>query len=274
MLESYEGVSPTAVLTAFPRTFTDIPYSKEIYKWLNKNCKEEVILNELLAPELEARYKLIDRLIDKTNITQVLELASGYSSRGLVYSKKEYNYVEMDLEGVSNNKKRIINELFEMNDNLHIVSGNALNIDDYNKSDKYFDSNKELAIINEGLLRYLTFNEKKIVGQNIYNLLKKHGGVWITCDITPQKYIDIKNKMNISKKSGNSNDSSLRKNLNDRFQNEEQIKSFFGDIGFKNIEIHKFIEVKDELKSFELINADKEFFDELLDSGLVAIIRI
>ena len=113
MLESYESVSPTAILTSYPRIFTDIPYEKEIYEWLSKNCSEEIQLNKLLAPEIEARYKLANKLMDKLNITQVLELAAGYSSRGLIYSQKGYKYVEMDLEGVSNNKKRIINELFE-----------------------------------------------------------------------------------------------------------------------------------------------------------------
>ena len=73
MLESYESVSPTAILTSYPRTFTDIPYEKEIYGWLSKNCSEEVNLNKLLAPEIEARYKLANKLLDKQNATQVLE---------------------------------------------------------------------------------------------------------------------------------------------------------------------------------------------------------
>ena len=86
MLENFETISPTAILTSYPRTFTDIPYEKEIYNWLNKNCNKDVNLNKLLAPEIEARYKLIDKLINKSNINQVLELAAGYSSRGLIYS--------------------------------------------------------------------------------------------------------------------------------------------------------------------------------------------
>ena len=104
--KNYETISPTAIVTSYPRTFTDIPYEKEIYNWLNKNCKEEVTLNKMLAPELEARYKLTNIILNKLNISQVLELASGYTSRGLIYSKKGYNYIEMDLENVSKNKRR------------------------------------------------------------------------------------------------------------------------------------------------------------------------
>ena len=57
-------------------------------------------------------------------------------------------------------------------------------------------------------------------------------------------------------------------------ENEEHIRSFFGEIGFNNIEIHKFIEVKDELKSFDILGIDKDSCDELLDSALVAVLKI
>ena len=107
MLESYESVSPTAILTSYPRLFTDIPYEKEIYGWLSKNCSEEVNLNKLLAPEIEARYKLANKLLDKQNVTQILELAAGYTSRGLTYSKNGYKYVEMDLEEVTSMREKV-----------------------------------------------------------------------------------------------------------------------------------------------------------------------
>lgn len=273
MLENFESISPTAIVTSYPRIFTDIPYEKEIYSWLSKNCNEEVQLNKLLAPEIEARYKLTDRLMSTLNISQVLELAAGYSSRGLIYSQKGYKYVEMDLDVVSNNKKRMINELFEMNDNFHIITGNALDLNAYIKCEEYFNSNKELAIINEGLLRYLTFDEKKIVGQNIYNMLKKYGGVWITCDVTPKKFLQKQDEQNPTLNS-NLNIVTSRNNLNDRFENENHIRTFFGKIGFKNIEIHKFIEVKDELKSFDILGINRDECDELLENGIVAILKI
>ena len=273
MLENFESISPTAILTSYPRTFTDISYEKEIYKWLSENCNEDVKLNKMLAPEIEARYKLTNNILDRLGIKQVLELAAGYSSRGLIYSKKGYSYVEMDLENVCKNKVRLLNEIDNINNNLHIISGNALNDDDFIKCEKYFDSNKEIAIINEGLMRYLTFEEKKIVAINIYNYLKKYGGVWVTCDVTPKKFLQKQDEQNPTL-NNNLNNVTSRNNLNDRFEDENHIKSFFGEIGFKNIEIHKFIEVKDELKSFEMLNMDRNECDELLENGVVAILKI
>ena len=179
----------------------------------------------------------------------------------------------MDLEEVANNKKRLINDLFDSNDNLKVVSGNALNYDDYIKCDELFDSDKEPIIINEGLLRYLTFEEKEIVGKNIYNLLKKHGGVWITCDVTPKRFIQKQDEQNPTL-NNDINNLTSRNTLNDRFEDENHIRDFYGKIGFKDIEIHKFIEMKEELKSFDILGIDKDSCDELLEHAIVAILKI
>lgn len=231
MLESFESISPTAIFTAYPRIFTDIPYEKEIYGWLSRNCNNEVKLNKMLAPEIEARYKLTNKLLDSLGIKQVLELAAGYSSRGLIYSKKGYKYVEMDLDNVSKNKVQLINVIDNINDNLHIVSGNALNEKDYTECRKYFDENREVAIINEGLLRYLTFEEKKVVATNIYNMLKKYNGAWITCDVTPKKFLQKQDKC-IPNCNTDISAITSGNDLKDRFKDTEHIKTFLGEIGF------------------------------------------
>jgi len=38
-----------------------------------------------------------------------------------------------------------------------------LQIKDYIKIEEYLEPNKEIIIVNEGLLRYLTFEEKKLL---------------------------------------------------------------------------------------------------------------
>ena len=273
MLGDFESISPTAIFTAYPRIFTDIPYEKEIYEWLSQNCNDKVKLNKLLAPEIEARYKLTNRLLDRLGIKQVLELAAGYSSRGLIYSKKGYKYVEMDLDNVSKNKIQLIKAIDNINDNLHIISGNALNEKDYIECKKYFDEDRKIAIINEGLLRYLTFEEKKIVATNVYNMLKKYNGVWITCDVTPKKLLQKQDEC-IPNYNTDVSIITSRNDLKERFEDIEHIKSFFGEVGFKNIEIHKFIEMKDELKSFDILGIDKNQYDELLDTCIVAVMKI
>ena len=272
--KDYEEIGLTAIVTSYPRIFTDIPYEKEIYEWLSNHCNEEVTLNKMLAPEIEARYKLTNKLLDNSGIKQVLELAAGYSSRGLIYSQKRYNYVEMDLENVSQNKISII-QAIEKNipESLNIVSGNALRCDDYAKCDEYFEKDKPVAVINEGLLRYLTFDEKRIVAENIYSFLKEHDGVWITCDVTPKKFVQTQEKA-LPKFNTNLNKITSRNNLNDRFENIEHIKDFFGKIGFEVIEIHKFSEMTKDLysvKHYGIINTDIE---QSFEAAIVAVMKV
>lgn len=274
MLDDFESVSPTAIVTAYPRQFTDIPYEKEIYEWLSDNCNNnDIKLNKLLAPEIEARYKLTNKILDNLKITQVLELAAGYSSRGIIYAEKGYEYIEMDLEEVAKNKVRLLNDITSIPNNLHITSGNALNYADFEKCGEYLNKNKEVAIINEGLLRYLTFEEKEIVAKNVYSILRKYNGVWITCDVIPKKFIQKQNDF-IPDFNNNLNLVTSRNNLTDRFEDIEHINKFMKNIGFKSVEIHKFIEVKDELSSFDILGIDKNSADEVLDSAIVAVIKI
>ncbi len=274
MLDNFESISPTAIVTAYPRQFMDIPYEREIYGWLKENCKDnDIKLNKLLAPEIEARYKLTNKILNDLNIEQVVEIAAGYSSRGIIYAEKEYEYIEMDLEEVAKNKVRLLKDIANIPNNLHITSGNALNYADFEKCEEFLNKNKEVAIINEGLLRYLTFEEKEIVAKNVYNILKKYNGVWITCDVTPKKFIQKQDNF-IPDFNNNLNIVTSRNNITDRFENIEQINKFMKDIGFNSVEIHKFIEVKDELSSFDILGIDKNSTDEVLDSAIVAVIKI
>ncbi len=274
MLDNFESISPTAIVTSYPRIFTDIPYEKEIYQWLQKNCKNnDVKLNKLLAPEIEARYKLTNKILDDLNIKQVVEIAAGYSSRGLIYAEKGYEYIEMDLEEVAKNKVKLLKDIASIPNNLHITSGNALNYEDFEKCEEFLNKDREVAIINEGLLRYLTFEEKEIVAKNIYNVLKKFNGVWITCDVTPKKFIEKQNVC-LPDFNKNLNQVTSRNDLQDRFSDIEHIKEFMMKIGFKNIEIHRFIEMKEQLKSFEILGVAKEEYNELLENAIVTVIKI
>lgn len=36
MLDNFESISSTAIVTSYPRIFTDIPYEKDIYNWIKK----------------------------------------------------------------------------------------------------------------------------------------------------------------------------------------------------------------------------------------------
>jgi len=162
--KSFESIIPTALYTAYPLIFTDIPFAKEMYNLLNEKGFPQELKKVILAPSLEARYKLIDKLCDACGSLQILELASGFTTRGLTrcLDNKNITYVELDLPSVIKNKQKMIKTYSRIPKNLHFVKGNALNKQDLNKCLKYFDITKPITVLNQGLMRYLNFDEKEL----------------------------------------------------------------------------------------------------------------
>lgn len=276
MTEDYSKIVPTAWLVAYRRKFSDVPYSKEIFEELDRLRKEKFfevkdeMLSEYLAPQYEARYKLIDKCIIADKFTQILEIAAGFAGRGLAMSEDpKIKYVEFDLPRVMQDKERIANNIVKRN-NLYFEQGNALNYDDLQNAVKHFEK-KPITIINEGFLRYLSFEEKATVAINIHKLLENYGGTWITSDITLKKLLSVENDLKvhnktIEKMTGVNVD-------NNRFENEEHAMRFFNDLGY-SIERHSFNEVRDELVSPKELKQAEEDVEKLIGSAVVYVMRI
>ncbi len=75
--EPYAKISPTAKLVAYGRTFTDIPFARE----LAAACDAEKAFQSLSVAESlpvrvllwEARYKVTNQIIAREGLTQMLE---------------------------------------------------------------------------------------------------------------------------------------------------------------------------------------------------------
>jgi len=147
---SFESIIPTSLHTAYPLIYTDFPYAKDIYEALCEYGFPNELKNDKLCFEIEARYVLIDKFLKESGITQVLEVACGFTSRGLNFCKQNDNmvYVELDLSKVIKEKKTILNKVASpLPKNLHFIEGNALNNYDINGCLKYFDLSKPIAVI-------------------------------------------------------------------------------------------------------------------------------
>ena len=89
MRKSYEKISPTAKLVAYLRTFTDIPYAKEMAlesgakKTFQELAGESKDTYFRFAPFWEARYKVTDRILAEHDMTQV----QGKGNRGKIDGK-------------------------------------------------------------------------------------------------------------------------------------------------------------------------------------------
>jgi O-methyltransferase involved in polyketide biosynthesis len=135
----------------------------------------------------ENRYWSIDQLLLSVPVTNMLELSSGFSLRGLATVKeKEVEYIDTDLDDVINQKKELLKQLPGAGGickgSLRLLSLNALDESRFNELVSLFPHGP-LAIVNEGLLMYLSKPEKERLCGIIYKILKQRGGFWVTGDI-------------------------------------------------------------------------------------------
>jgi O-methyltransferase involved in polyketide biosynthesis len=273
MEKSYQKISPTAKLVAYLRTFTDIPFAKEIAaesgaeKTFQELHGKSTVSKFRTVPFREARYKATDRIIAQRNITQVLEIAAGLSPRGLAMTENpDVVYVVTDLPQILEQEEAIAKEILarlnSRRPNLHFQAANALDRESLWRAAAPFKPNRPLAIITEGLLPYLSRGEKEVLAGNIHELLEKYGGVWITSDVHTKQFMkgvsqvdgSVRRKLSYLSRITERN---LESNL---FADENDMQQFFNKAGFK-IEEYPQSNVYGDLSSIKILNLNR---DEIL----------
>jgi O-methyltransferase involved in polyketide biosynthesis len=286
---SHERISVTAWRVAYRRTLSDIPFSVEVFDELQKimrrtrSAAELQELDQLVQPDItpifEARFKLVNRLLNEQRARQILEIAAGFSPRSLAMARDpSVEYSEMDLPGLVGEKRSIFEELVKQAKiprypNVHLNAGNALVMGDLLAAVKPFRK-EPIAVVNEGLLRYLTFEEKTIMARNVQELLRLFGGAWITPDLSlrPQSAFGLSGERRreqfarIERMTG----IDVAKNY---FENEDAARAFFEDLGFR-IERHSFMEIADELVSPERLHLSNEQVEKEIGRLAVFVMKL
>jgi O-methyltransferase involved in polyketide biosynthesis len=189
----HSRISPTAKITAYWRSLSDIPFSKEIAEAVGAEQTAREILGDRIvemgsiSPAMfEVRYKSINYGLKKSGINNIMELASGLSPRGLEIVSNGGIYVGTDLPYMYSESSPVINAIADRSrvpmNNLHLMPANVLEKQELENAAAHFKG-KNFAVCNEGLLMYLDKNEKKKMAENIRGLLLQNKGCWITTDI-------------------------------------------------------------------------------------------
>ena len=153
------------------------------------------------------------------------------------------------------------------------MGGNVLWKSDFENVSKYFDTAKPLAIVNEGLLRYLTFDEKAQVATNIKHLLKRFGGVWISGD-GGNKASRHRQSKNIADFNTTLMRTTRRNDISNAFEDRKHFQEFFGDLGF-TVEFHEYTEVQHKLSSPQKLGlTDEEVRNNLLAHASAIVFRV
>lgn len=195
----FNSISPSARGLLMTKAMTSIPFAREAATLLwdadsIKNRNREKLSKEGFGWLLhfENRYRTIDMLLSPLETTNVLEIASGFSFRGLQLCMEEnIVYIDTDLPDSMTIKQQLVEKLIaqqalEPKGMLRMQPLNALDEKAFNEVIDQFPPGA-VTIINEGLLMYLDEAEKRQVCANIHAVLKKRGGCWITGDIYLKK---------------------------------------------------------------------------------------
>ncbi len=197
----YERISPTAEHIAFLRAVNSqhIPYAK-VFADLCDAEKEtkafyhradfDVDLERMkkMAHWATLRYMSLREAVRRTNICNVFELAAGFSPAGFdtVTEDPRMRYLETDLPETIVRRQAMEPLLWKSqkpDERLGLAVVDALNGEQMLAAAKKHFAQGPLVVVHEGLLQYLTHEEKLQVAKNIATVLRHFGGVWMTSDI-------------------------------------------------------------------------------------------
>lgn len=238
MIENDYSIMRTAILTAFPKIFTDIEFSNEIFQQSLKLANlynfsfQPELFTAKMSVEIEARYKAVSNAlshqIKETGGEQerilVIEIATGLSPRCLQFNNVDY--IESDMKPVIELKKRIFKNLNFQDKikNFYIadltkpeqLKNFLLKIP---QTSKY----KKVIIVSEGLFWYMK-QEDIAKMANVFTQTFGDKMIWISSDC-PVKTPSSGEYRKIISTSANS-----KRNT---FESIDDFVQFFQKLGFK-----------------------------------------
>ena len=280
---SYEHISPTAKLVAYMRVFSDIPHSEQIsimtksdevakqkygYGYQPEFLKEGAVV-------LEARFKAVSQLIGRAGVRSVVEIASGVSPRGLIMTENQaMTYVETDLPEMNGEKEALVKDILEqekvVRPNLHFIAADALDGAQLQAAANLI--NGELAIAQEGLFVYMSRQDQEKVAQNVWNILRVRGGVWIT---------DVSLKSEMVRRFDASREATVKTlqqeagiNLqNNAFADNGEVEAFFERAGFSIAGKVNLFDLRDSLVSPQKTALAQEQLKVVLETRFIYLLR-
>ncbi|MBD2681805.1 MULTISPECIES: class I SAM-dependent methyltransferase [Nostoc] len=279
----FEKIVLTGFMVSLARQFTDISYAKELAQLIERQglVKLPQPQNQdksvLLTARVEARYKAMNKVIAEYQITQVLELASGLLSRGLVMSSNpNITFIESDLPQMIRCKQQLIQQLVGERPNLHFLEIDATSRpSEFSKSTPLLKAGQPVMILCEGLLTHLTLAEKQLVCANIRDMLHSYGGVWITPDFidTGSLVRSQQDDSDLQKLLQTGTNLTGRSLVNNNFGTLDLARQFVYEQGFRVTE-HSMLNVIDELSCLEILGIDKEVVRKMLATQSVFALTV
>lgn len=232
--EQQYGAMRTAFLTAYPKIFTDIDFSSEIFSAMKTLAMKKGFaflpnhFSNEMSVEIEARHKALNFALEKfvSKDDLVIEIAAGLSPRHLQY--KNLNYLELDFKPIMDIKREIYQSLSYGNlvNSLNDIDvTNIKELHDFLTKVLKHKNYHKVIILNEGLFWYLSKIEITNLTNELASSMCDFDWMWITADCPVIDKVDLDYRNTIS------NSAKVKRKT---FEDYEDFSNFFKDLGLSN----------------------------------------
>ena len=183
------AVSYTAPISLYWLSKAKVPEAVEYVKYIDaesilkpENISQYERVEKVNKIYHEIRYTSLNDFILSENYSNVMDLGCGISPRCLFTAENKINYVGVELPDVVE-MLNVYAPNFLNDDAKKFVRFVAADVADRNgmmNAAKNFDG--EICIVEEDLLAYLPREKQKAMLENIRDILKEHGGCFVTSD--------------------------------------------------------------------------------------------
>ena len=129
---------------------------------------------------LETRFQSVNRLVERMEDREIMDLPCGYTSRGIRLSRQGRTYYGCDLPAVIDAIGPAVESIIGKNESIAYHAVDATNYESLASALR--ESSRNLLITTEGLLMYFDQHELEEVFTNIKRILQERGGSWVITD--------------------------------------------------------------------------------------------
>ena len=192
----FEMVSYTAYTSLFWLREAGVPEAAEYAKATGKKqllFSGEIKNFEKLRPVNtlynEMRYTAVNQYIQQNGYKNVIDIACGFSPRGLYMPRHGIRFIGAEFTAVAVNGNNYLKKCLKP-DELDMSSYVVADATDEEQMMQAADMmSGPVCITMDGLMMYLTREKQASVLQNIKAILEKHGGCFITSDFSTRDFV-------------------------------------------------------------------------------------
>ena len=171
------------------------PEAKKIFKRMKqaslydgKNLKDFDRLKKLNGIFQELNYASTVEYVRRHGYQNIMDIGGGYSPRAIVFARDGRKYIGAELAAVAISATEVVTPLAGKNYEQNISYDEVLVEDREAMLGTADEFNGKICIIENGLMIYLTEDRAAEMFKLVKEILKKHGGCFISTDYVTKNY--------------------------------------------------------------------------------------